>query len=178
MFRGSLRIVQLLAKPRDVHIHGPRIDLTVVLPAILRRRKAQSFRSDMVSLTLASARVVFAVWHADAASISSDESVENTTGQTFLRPPCPAGYRERIIHICVMIRTFSSSGSARTEFTTQLFFDQTLINAPTTSVSRNRSRAASHAEHSIYSSSTRLTLANAATGGGCAASITRRVQIT
>jgi protocatechuate 3,4-dioxygenase beta subunit len=25
------------------------------------------------------------VWHADAAGIYSDESVENTTGQTFLR---------------------------------------------------------------------------------------------
>jgi protocatechuate 3,4-dioxygenase beta subunit len=39
----------------------------------------------MVSVTLASARVVFAVWHADAAGIYSDESVENTTGQTSLR---------------------------------------------------------------------------------------------
>jgi hypothetical protein len=34
-----------------------------------------------------------------------------------------------------LIRTLSSSGSVLSEFTTQLFFDQTLINALTTSVS-------------------------------------------
>src|SRR4029077_579250 len=74
-----------------------------------------------------------------AAGIS-DESVENTTGQTFLRgyqitdsngavtfkTVVPGWYSGRTIHINVMIRTLSSSGSVLTEFTTQLFFDQTL----------------------------------------------------
>jgi protocatechuate 3,4-dioxygenase beta subunit len=60
----------------------------------------------------------------------------------------------RIIRIHVMIRTLSSSGSVLTEFTTQLFFDQTLINALTTSVSPCRSRGlpdTSNAEDSIGS---------------------------
>src|SRR4029077_12309785 len=77
-----------------------------------------------------------------AAGIS-DESVDNTTGQTFLRgyqitdsngavtfkTVVPGWYSGRTIHIHVMIRTLSSSGSVLTEFTTQLFFDQTLLNA-------------------------------------------------
>ena len=77
-----------------------------------------------------------------AAGIS-DESVENTTGQTFLRgyqitdsngavtfkTVVPGWYSGRTIHIHVMIRTLSSSGSVLTEFTTQLFFDQTLLSA-------------------------------------------------
>jgi hypothetical protein len=33
----ALRIDQLLAQPRDVHMHGLRIDCTVVPPTILRR---------------------------------------------------------------------------------------------------------------------------------------------
>jgi len=81
--------------------------------------------------------VLFAVWHADAAAIYFDESVENTTGQTFLRgcrikdssravtfKTIVSGWCSgRIIHIHVMIRTRSSSGSVLTEFTTKLFFD-------------------------------------------------------
>jgi hypothetical protein len=66
--------------------------------------------------------VVFAVWHADAAGVYSDESVEIQPG----------------IH--VMIRTLFSSGSMLTECTAQLFLDQTLINALTTSVSPYSSR--------------------------------------
>jgi protocatechuate 3,4-dioxygenase beta subunit len=135
------------------------------------------------------------VWHADAAGVYSDESGENTTGQTFLRgyqitdssgvvtfkTIVPGWYSGRTIHIHVMIRTLSSSGSVLTEFTTQLFFDQTLINALTTSVSPYSSRGlpdTTNAEDSFYSSSTQLTLANAATGGGYSASITLGVQIT
>jgi len=89
------------------------------------------------------------VWHADAAGIYSDESVENTTGQTFLRgyqitdsngavtfkTVVPGWDSGRTIHIHVMIRTLSSSGSVLTEFATQLFFDQTLLNGLTTTVS-------------------------------------------
>jgi hypothetical protein len=67
----------------------------------------------------------------------------------------------RIIHIYVTIRTLSSSGSVLTEFTTQLFFDQKLINALTTSVSPDRSRGppdTTNAEDRIDSSSMQLTL--------------------
>ena len=133
------------------------------------------------------------VWHADAAGIYSDESVENTTGQTFLRgyqitdsngavtfkTVVPGWYSGRTIHIHVMIRTLSSSGSVLTEFTTQLFFDQTLLNALTTTVSPYSSRGVpdtTNAQDSIYSSATQLTLTNATSGGGYTASITLGVQ--
>ena len=133
------------------------------------------------------------IWHADAAGIYSDESVENTTGQTFLRgyqitdsngavtfkTVVPGWYSGRTIHIHVMIRTLSSSGSVLTEFTTQLFFDQTLLNALTTTVSPYRSRGVpdtAYAEDSIYSNATQLTLTNATSGGGYTASITLGVQ--
>lgn len=133
------------------------------------------------------------VWHADAAGVYSDESVEHTTGQTFLRgyqitdsngavtfkTVVPGWYSGRTIHIHVMIRTLSSSGSVLSEFTTQLFFDQTLLNALTTTVSPYRSRGVpdtANAEDSIYSNATQLTLTNATSGGGYTASITLGVQ--
>jgi protocatechuate 3,4-dioxygenase beta subunit len=115
------------------------------------------------------------IWHADAAGIYSDESVENTTGQTFLRgyqitdsngavtfkTVVPGWYSGRTIHIHVMIRTLS--------VTTQLFFDQTLLNALTTTVSPYSSRGVpdtTNAQDGIYSSATQLTLTNATSGGG------------
>jgi len=133
------------------------------------------------------------IWHADAAGIYSDESVENTTGQTFLRgyqitdsngavtfkTVVPGWYSGRTIHIHVMIRTLSSSGSVLTEFTTQLFFDQTLLNALTTTVSPYSTRGVpdtTNAQDSIYSSVTQLTLTNASSGSGYIASITLGVQ--
>ena len=133
------------------------------------------------------------IWHADAAGIYSDESVENTTGQTFLRgyqitdsngavtfkTVVPGWYSGRTIHIHVMIRTLSSSGSILTEFTTQPFFDQTLLNALTTTVSPYSSRGVpdtTNAQDSIYGSATQLTLTNATSGGGYTASITLGVQ--
>jgi hypothetical protein len=82
-------------------------------------------------------------------------------------------------HAAEVIRTLSSSGSVLTEFTTQLFFDQTLLNALTTSVSPHSSRGVpdtTNAQDSIYSSATQLTLTNATTGGGYTASITLGVQ--
>ena len=112
--------------------------------------------------------MVFTAWHAYAAGIYSDESVENTTAETFLRgyritdsnravtfkTIVPGWYSGRIIHIDV--------DSNALFVRTQLFFDQTLINALTTSVSPYRSRGwpdTIKPEDSIYSSSTQLTLA-------------------
>jgi len=80
------------------------------------------------------------VWHADAAGVYSDESMENTVGQSFLRgyqltdsnglaafkTIFPGWYSGRTVHIHVMIRTYSSSGGKTFEFTTQLFFDPAL----------------------------------------------------
>ena len=76
----------------------------------------------------------------------------------------PGWYSGRTIHMQVMIRTFSSTGTAFTEFTTQLFFDQTLIDSLATSGSPYSSRGlpdTTNAEDSIYSNSTQLRIANA-----------------
>ena len=133
------------------------------------------------------------IWHADAAGLYSDESSEGTSGQTFLRgyqitnssgvvsfkTIFPGWYTGRTIHIHVMIRTFTSSGAVAFEFTTQLFFDQALINAITTTVSPYSSRGmpdTTNAQDTIYNSETQLTLATAASGGGYTAAVTLGIQ--
>jgi hypothetical protein len=108
-------------------------------------------------------------------------AITDSRGAVTFKSIVPGWYSGRTIHIHVMIRTLCSSGSVLTEFTTQLFLDQTLINALTTSVSPYSSRGlpdTTSAEDSIYSSSTQSRLSNASTGGGYAASITIGVQIT
>ena len=133
------------------------------------------------------------IWQADAAGIYSDEAIENTSGQTYLRgyqttdssgivkfkTIFPGWYAGRTIHIHVMIRTFSSSGAVVLEFTTQLFFAQTLIDAITTSVSPYSSRGlpdTTNAEDNIYNSATQLTLQTANSGGGYTGTLTLGVQ--
>ena len=99
----ALRIVQLLAQPRDVHITVHELTSLSYCQAILRRRKAQSFRSDVVSA--ASARVVFAVWHAapqvfiatnrlktrPARLSCADTGSRIPAGRSPSKPLCPAG---------------------------------------------------------------------------------------
>jgi len=133
------------------------------------------------------------IWQADAAGVYSDEAVENTTGQTYLRgyqttdssgvvkfkTIFPGWYTGRTVHIHVMIRTFSSSGAVASEFTTQLFFAQTLIDAVTTSVSPYSSRGlpdTTNAQDNIYNSATQLTLQTASSGGGYTGALTIGVQ--
>jgi protocatechuate 3,4-dioxygenase beta subunit len=133
------------------------------------------------------------IWHADAAGVYSDESSEGTSGQTYLRgyqitnssgvvsfkTIFPGWYAGRTIHIHVMIRTFTSSGAVAFEFTTQLFFDQTLIDAITTTVSPYSSRGlpdTTNAQDNIYNSSTQLALATATSGAGYTAAVTLGVQ--
>src|ERR1700722_10452962 len=91
-----------------------------------------------------------------------------------IRLPIPmeravAGRGGRTIHIPVMIGTFYSTDSMLTECARQLFLDQTLIKALTTSVSPCGScggQNTNRKEDSIYSSSTGLTLSNVTTCGG------------
>jgi len=95
--------------------------------------------------------------------------ITDSNGAVTFKSIVPGWYSGRTIHIHVMIRTHCSSGSVLTECTTQLFLDQTLINALTTSVSPYSSRGlqdTTSTEDSIYSSSTPLTLTNASTCGG------------
>ena len=76
------------------------------------------------------------IWHCDAEGTYSDESVQNTQGQKFLRgyqitgdsgtvnftTIYPGWYSGRTVHIHMRIRTYSGS-SVLSDWTTQLFFD-------------------------------------------------------
>jgi protocatechuate 3,4-dioxygenase beta subunit len=82
------------------------------------------------------------VWHADAIGTYSDQSSEGTAGQTFLRGDqstdangsvtfktiFPGWYRGRTPHIHFMVRTGTTSGTLTNRVTSQLFFDESLIN--------------------------------------------------
>ena len=88
------------------------------------------------------------VWHADAVGSYSDEASgqiqrENTSGQTWLRgyqvsdisgaatfgTIYPGWYQGRTTHIHFKVRTYSADGTKTHEFTSQLFFDDTLSDA-------------------------------------------------
>jgi protocatechuate 3,4-dioxygenase beta subunit len=94
------------------------------------------------------------IWHCDAAGLYSDEQANNTVGQKFLRgyqvtdengvvkftTVYPGWYRGRTVHIHMKVRTFDGSvtpgaatpeplqdaGTKTYEFTSQLFFDDSL----------------------------------------------------
>ena len=130
------------------------------------------------------------VWHADAGGVYSDEAVENTVGQTYLRgyqitdsngqvsfkTIYPGWYSGRTVHIHVMVRTFSSSGAVASETTTQLFFDDSLTdqvfaNAPYNSRGQRNTR---NSQDGIYNSATQLSLQSS--GSGYASAITIGIQ--
>jgi protocatechuate 3,4-dioxygenase beta subunit len=83
-------------------------------------------------------KAIVDVWHCDAAGKYSDESANNTVGQKFLRGSqvtdakgvaqfltvYPGWYQGRTVHIHFKIRL--TSGGKTHEFTSQLFFDDTL----------------------------------------------------
>ena len=67
-----------------------------------------------------------------------------------------------------MIRTFTSTGAVALEFTTQPFFDQTLIDAISTTVAPYNTRGTpdtTNASDCIYNSATKVTLQTVSTGG-------------
>jgi protocatechuate 3,4-dioxygenase beta subunit len=88
------------------------------------------------------------VWHANAAGIYSDEPSqptqrENTEGLTWLRgyqvtdangtasfaTIYPGWYTSRAVHIHFKVRLYSEAGQKTYEFTSQLFFDESLSDA-------------------------------------------------
>lgn len=132
------------------------------------------------------------LWQADAGGVYSDEASENTIGQTYLRgyqitdasgvvdfkTIIPGWYSGRTVHIHVMIRTTTTTGATAFEFTTQLFFDQTVIDAIFTTVPPYSARGVpdtTNGADNIYESATQLTL-QTASGGGYTAAITLGVQ--
>ncbi len=91
------------------------------------------------------------IWHCNAAGVYSNESVEATTGQQWLRgyqitnaagtvtftTILPGWYSGRTTHIHLRVRSSYSEASSTSDGTntTQLFFSQTLIDTLSTSVS-------------------------------------------
>lgn len=120
------------------------------------------------------------VWQADAGGIYSDEQVENTEGQTYLRgyqltdsngvvsfkTIFPGWYPSRTVHIHVMVRTFSDASNQTFAFTTQLFFDDTVTDSILALAPYNARgiRDTTNATDSLYSSETQLILTAASSG--------------
>ena len=130
------------------------------------------------------------IWHADAGGVYSDEAVENTLGQTYLRgyqitdsnglvsfnTIFPGWYSGRTVHIHLMIRTFSASGNPTLEFTTQLFFDDALTTSILARAPYNASgtRNTTNSTDSLYNSQTQLSLS--ATSSGYTSAITLAIR--
>ena len=77
------------------------------------------------------------IWHADAEGVYSDEPMEGTEGETFLRgyqvtdaggavqfkTIYPGWYPGRTAHVHFKVRNYSASGKKTYEFTSQLYMD-------------------------------------------------------
>lgn len=90
------------------------------------------------------------IWHCNASGVYSDQSVENTTTETWLRgyqitdgegqvtfvTIIPGWYQGRTTHIHLRVRSTYSNASSTSDGTntTQLFFDQTFVDTLDTSV--------------------------------------------
>src|SRR5439155_11042819 len=82
------------------------------------------------------------IWHCDGLGSYSDIAMQSTQGQRFLRgyqttdgngiaqfvTIYPGWYMGRAVHIHVKVRT-NPAGSAGLEFTSQMFFDESLTDA-------------------------------------------------
>jgi protocatechuate 3,4-dioxygenase beta subunit len=109
------------------------------------------------------------IWHCDAIGIYSDEPTYNpgggtgnvnTKGQKFLRgyqvtTVYPGWYASRTIHIHVRIRTFSDSSytTALSNYTTQIFFDDSVTNTVLTQApysTRTSPRDTTNSNDSVY----------------------------
>jgi protocatechuate 3,4-dioxygenase beta subunit len=106
------------------------------------------------------------IWHCNAGGLYSDEAVEGTTGETWLRgyqvtdanglatftTIYPGWYSGRTIHIHVRVRVFSGS-STTFNYTTQIFFsesDNSTVIATSPYNSRGTSKDTSNASDMIY----------------------------
>lgn len=109
------------------------------------------------------------IWHCNASGLYSDEAVEGTSGQTWLRgyqetnsegrarftTIFPGWYEGRAVHIHVRVRTFNGS-NATYNFTTQVFFDESdaaAVYATSPYSSHGTKASTSNASDSIYQQS-------------------------
>src|SRR5207237_106801 len=126
------------------------------------------------------------VWHCDAQGVYSDVRDQgfNTTGKKFLRgyqttdangkatftTIYPGWYQGRAVHIHFKIRTAASAGRAR-EFTSQLFFDESLNDAIFTNAPYVKSgRRTKNSEDGFRDGGNQLTLQPTKKGSGYEAS--------
>ena len=110
------------------------------------------------------------IWHADANGVYSDEPMEGTHGQTFLRgyqvadaggavqfkTIYPGWYPGRTAHIHVKIRTYAASGKKTYEFTSQLYMDDKITDAVYAGAPYNRRgpRETRNAADGVYNTET------------------------
>jgi protocatechuate 3,4-dioxygenase beta subunit len=128
------------------------------------------------------------IWHCNAAGVYSNEASESTTTQTWLRgyqltdgsgqvtftTVIPGWYSGRTTHIHLRVRSSYSDASSTMDGTntTQLFFDQTLIDGLATSVtpySSEGTNPTTNASDHVYTPETKgetlMTLSGDATSG-------------
>lgn len=125
------------------------------------------------------------IWHCDAAGEYSDVSgggQSSTKGQTFLRgyqvtdasgavnfkTIYPGWYPGRAIHIHVRARAYDASGNVTYNFSTQLFFDDTVSDSVFTKTPYNttRVRADRNSNDNIYNTGTAVMVALTANASG------------
>jgi protocatechuate 3,4-dioxygenase beta subunit len=146
------------------------------------------------------AGAVVDVWHADAVGVYSDEQVQNTLGETYLRgyqftdqagaasftTIYPGWYPGRTVHVHFKVRIFSASGATTFEFTSQVFFDDTitdlvLANAPYNSRGQRDTRNANDMVYNTAGTAGARLLADlqpATSGAGYVASFTVGLQLS
>ncbi len=145
------------------------------------------------------------IWHCDAKGIYSDEPTYNpgggtgnvnTSGQKFLRgyqvtdsngqvnflTVYPGWYAGRTIHIHVRVRTYNGS-TELTNYTTQIFFDDSLNNTvlATSAYTRTTARDTTNANDSVYNGAqnkTTMLAAVTSSASGYAAAITIDLSAT
>lgn len=118
------------------------------------------------------------IWHCDAAGEYSDASGNgqtNTKGQTFLRgyqvtdangavtfkTIYPGWYQGRAVHIHLRARAYDANGNVTYNFTTQLFFDDTVSDSVFTKSPYNttRAREVRNSNDNIYKTGTAVMVA-------------------
>jgi hypothetical protein len=168
---------------------------------MMNRRRALALFGDAGVAAIMRAGALIDTWHCDASGLYSDEAAFNpgggtgtvsTAGQKFLRgyqitddagqvkflTIYPGWYSGRTIHIHVRVRTYSGA-TVLDNFTTQLFFDDTVTDAvllPSALHTKHLARY-HHARDGIYGGATGMLLNLTKTDTGYNGAITIGVNL-